>query len=184
MAGFEGRWEVTVADPSRFNGLLVALKAEAERRRPGAKLATDIHSATARLLQLADSLPRVAIRLRHRRTGREPLIVADEYDVQYVFAALLESRFEDVRPEEWVPTYAGGASRVDFFLKNESVFVETKMTRDGLTDRKVGDELIIDIEHYKRRDDCEALLCFVYDPEHRLKNSARWRMTLRNSMST
>jgi hypothetical protein len=87
-----------------------------------------------------------------------------------LFAALLETRFEDVRREEWGPSYAGGATRVDFLLKNESVLCETKMTREGLTDRVLGEELIIDITHYKQRSDCKALVCFVYDPGHRLKN--------------
>jgi hypothetical protein len=59
---------------------------------------------------------------------------------------------------------------VDFYLKNESVLSETKMTRDNLTDRKLGEELIIDIAHYRQRPDCKALVCLVYDPEHRLKN--------------
>jgi hypothetical protein len=44
------------------------------------------------------------------------------------------------------------------------------MTRDNLGDRKVGEELIVDIAHYQQRTDCKALVCFVYDPEHRLKN--------------
>jgi REase_DpnII-MboI len=44
------------------------------------------------------------------------------------------------------------------------------MTRDGLTDGKLGEELIIDINHYKQRSECKALVCFVYDPGHRLKN--------------
>jgi hypothetical protein len=170
MSGWDGSWEITVVDPARFDELLVSLRAEEDRRRPGQKIGTDIHSATARLTQLADSFHRVAVKLRDRRTGREPLLIQDEYDVQYLFAALLETRFDDVRPEDWIPTYAGGAKRVDFFLKNESVFFETKMMRDGLTDAKVGDELIIDIAHYQQRADCKALVCLVYDPDHRLKN--------------
>jgi DpnII restriction endonuclease len=110
------------------------------------------------------------LRLRTRHAGRTPFLLNDEYDVQDLFAALLETRFEDVRREEWGPSYAGGATRVDFLLKNESVLFETKMTREGLTDRKLGEELIIDISHYKQRLDCKALVCFAYDPEHHLKN--------------
>jgi len=83
---------------------------------------------------------------------------------------LLETQFDDVRPEEWGPSHAGSASRVDFFLKQEGVLVETKMTRDGLTDRKLGDELIVDIDRYKKMPDCKALVCFVYDRDHRLTN--------------
>ena len=168
------RWdnllEITVPDPARFAALLVELRIEENRRNPGQKMEADINSATARLVQLADSFHRVALRLRTRHAGRTPFLLNDEYDVQDLVAALLETRFEDVRREEWGPSYAGGATRVDFLLKNESVLFETKMVRDGLTDRKLGEELIIDIAHYKQRPDCKALVCFVYDPEHRLKN--------------
>src|ERR1019366_3486285 len=165
---WEGLLEITVPDPAPFGSLLVDLRIEENRRNPGEKMEADIHSATARLVQLADSFHRAALRLRTRHGGREPLLINDEYDVQDLFAALLETRFEDVRREEWGPSYAGGATRVDFFLKNESVLFETKMMRDGLSDRGVGEELIIDITHYKQRPECKALVCFVYDPEHRL----------------
>lgn len=67
---------------------------------------------------------------------------------------------------------AGRASRVDFFLKKEGVLLETKMTREGLTDGKLGEVLIIDIARYKQRPECKALVCFVYDPDHRLTNPA------------
>jgi hypothetical protein len=84
-------------------------------------------------------------------------------DVQDLLGALLETRFEDVRAEEWTPSYAGKQARTDFLLKSEAlVVVETKMTRDGLNDGKLGDEPIIDIDRYKSHPDCKALSCFVY----------------------
>jgi hypothetical protein len=167
---WEGIIELTVPDAANFEAVLVQLRIEENRRNPGQKVEADISSATARLIQLADSFHRVALRQRTRHDKREPFLLNDEYDVQDLFAALLETQFDDVRREEWGPSYAGGATRVDFLLKNESVLVETKMMRDSLTDRKVGEELIIDIAHYSQRSDCKALVCFVYDPEHRLKN--------------
>ncbi len=170
LAGFEGFFAVTLQEPTRVEAALVQLRAEQNRRYPGEKMGSDVQSAVARLVQLADTFPRVVKRLRLRRADREALQINDEYDLQYLFVALLETRFEDIRPEEWGPSYAGGASRVDFLLKNESVLVETKMTRQGLTDKKLGDELIIDVHHYKQMPGCRALVCFVYDPEHRLSN--------------
>jgi hypothetical protein len=44
------------------------------------------------------------------------------------------------------------------------------MTREGLGDRKVGEELTIDIARYRAHPDCGELYCFVYDPEHRIEN--------------
>jgi hypothetical protein len=166
--GFEGFFEVVANE--HFEEALTVLRLEEERRNPGQKMDTDIQSATARIVQLADAFHRAALRLRNRRSGKEPLLINDEYDVQYIFAAFLETRFDDIRPEEWGPSYAGSSSRVDFLLKHESVLVEMKMTRSGLTDRKLGEELIVDIAHYKERSDCKAIVCFVYDPDHRLTN--------------
>jgi REase_DpnII-MboI len=168
------RWqsqvEVTVPRTSHFADFLAQLRIEESRRSPGQQMEADISSATAQLVQLADSFSRVALRLRTRRAGSTPLLIEDEYDVQYVFSALLLTRFDDIRPEEWGPSYAGGSNRVDFLLKNELVVLETKMTRAGLPDRRLGEELIIDIAHYKQKQNCRALVCFVYDPDHQLKN--------------
>ncbi len=48
--------------------------------------------------------------------------------------------------------------------------VEVKMTSETLRDAKIGEQLIIDIERYQARPDCQTLVCFVYDPGHHLKN--------------
>jgi hypothetical protein len=44
------------------------------------------------------------------------------------------------------------------------------MTRNGLTDKDVGSQLIVDIKSYKNHPDCEKLICFVYDPDGRIVN--------------
>lgn len=112
----------------------------------------------------------VAQQLTERYSKRETLIVRDEYDVQDLLHALLKIYFDDVRPEEYVPSYAGRASRVDFLLKNEKIVIEVKMARENLKDEKIGEELIIDIERYKSHPNCRALICFVYDPDRWIKN--------------
>ena len=47
----------------------------------------------------------VAKQLAHRRENRPTLTIGDEYDVQDLLHALLRLHFEDVRPEEWTPSY-------------------------------------------------------------------------------
>jgi hypothetical protein len=169
LSNWEDSLELVVADKPGFYRLVVMLTEEEERRQPGTR-AKDLPSAMAHLEQLGERFHRVALRLATRYAQRHGLVVADEYDVQDLFGALLETRFSDIRPEEWTSSHAGKPARVDFLLKEELVVVETKMTRDGLNDGKLGDELIIDSDRYKKHPDCKALFCFVYDPEHRLKN--------------
>ena len=113
---------------------------------------------------------RVARQLRSRHGGRDTLDINDEYDVQDLLHALLQLYFDDIRDEEWTPSYAGSAARVDFLLKNEKTVIEVKKTRQGLADKEVGNQLIEDIERYKVHPDCEKLICFVYDPEGRIGN--------------
>jgi hypothetical protein len=84
--------------------------------------------------------------------------------------SLLRLFFDDVRKEEWTPTYAGKASRMDFFLPIERFMVETKKTRIGLTAKEIGSQLIEDIARYKAHPGCKRLICFVYDPEGRVAN--------------
>lgn len=112
----------------------------------------------------------VSKQLRSRREDRDTLIVEDEYDVQDLLHALLKIYFDDIRDEEWTPSYAGGASRVDFLLKNEQIIIEVKKTRRNLKAKQVGDQLIIDIQRYQAHPDCKALFCFVYDPDGWIAN--------------
>ena len=112
----------------------------------------------------------VARQLKTRHSNRSTIEINDEYDVQDLFHALLTLYFDDIRNEESTPSYAGGASRVDFLLKEEQTIIELKKTSENLTARKIGEQLIIDIARYKSHPDCKTLICFVYDPERRIKN--------------
>ncbi|AQY21047.1 PD-(D/E)XK nuclease domain-containing protein [Riemerella anatipestifer] len=112
----------------------------------------------------------VARQLRYRHANRETLEIEDEYDVQDLFHSLLHLYFDDIRAEEWTPSYAGGSSRVDFLLKDEQIIIEIKKTRKNLNAKEIGDQLIIDSKRYKSHPDCKCLICFVYDPEGRIGN--------------
>jgi hypothetical protein len=68
--------------------------------------------------------------------------VGDEYDVQYLLQGCLRGLFDDVRPEDPSPSRAGASTRIDFVLKEEQIVVEAKMTRDGLGERQIADQLI------------------------------------------
>ncbi len=112
----------------------------------------------------------VSNQLLNRYNNRETIKINDEYDVQDLMHALLKQNFDDVRPEEYTPSYAGSSTRVDFLLKKEKIVIEVKKTRKGLDDKEVGNQLILDSLHYKVHPDCKHLICFVYDPENRIKN--------------
>jgi len=105
-----------------------------------------------------------------RRENRHTISIKDEYDVQDVLRGLLRLFFEDVRPEDVAPQFAGGRTRIDFVLPDEKTVIEAKMTRKGLGDREIGDELGKDILRYRTHPSARTLVCFVYDPDRRIKN--------------
>lgn len=122
------------------------------------------------LENIFEKFHRVAKQLRSRHNERPTLDITDEYDVQDLLHSILHLHFEDIRAEEWTPSYAGGGSRVDFVLKNEKIVVEVKRSRKSMKAKDLGEQLIIDIQRYKVHPDCETLLCFVYDPEGYIAN--------------
>lgn len=122
------------------------------------------------LVMLAERFHSVVRQLRERREQRATLDVTDEYDVQDLLHALLTIHLDDIRKEEWAPSYAGGASRMDFFLPEIETVVETKMTRPNLSAKQLGEQLIIDIAKYKQHPGCRTLFCLVYDPAGQISN--------------
>jgi len=111
-----------------------------------------------------------ARQLQERYAGRDTLTINDEYDVQDLLHAVLRLHFDDIRAEEWTPSYAGGSSRVDFLLKAEQIVLEVKKTRASMKSKDLGEQLIIDRARYEIHPDCKTLVCFVYDPEGRIGN--------------
>lgn len=120
--------------------------------------------------QICRRFHQIARQLRNRHSSRATLDVKDEYDVQDLVHALLRLFFDDIRPEEWTPSVAGSSARMDFLIKDEHLVIETKKTHDTLRDRKIGEQLIVDIAKYKEHPDCSILVCFVYDPEGLISN--------------
>ncbi|WP_094746055.1 DUF2321 domain-containing protein [Aequorivita soesokkakensis] len=117
-----------------------------------------------------DKFHLVAKQIRQRYSDRDTLDIKDEYDVQDLLHSLLRIFFEDIRPEEWNPSYAGSSTRSDFLLKNENIVIEVKKTRANLKAKQIGEQLIIDIAKYKSHPNCQLLYCFVYDPEGYISN--------------
>lgn len=120
---------------------------------------------------LVKGLPRAMHPLTHRRKGAQCLLFSTEYDVQDLLHALLRPWVADIRPEEYTPSYAGSSTRMDFLLPAYQLVIELKFVRDRTHAKNIGDELIVDIEHYRRHPDCHTLWCVVYDPSHCLTNA-------------
>lgn len=166
---------VDAADTARAAVIARALRGAVEDLLESAhaarwQLTRNERDAAELIVHLCRRFPRYVRQLSERHGGRAALAIADEYDVQDHLHALLRLHFNDVREEEWTPSYGATRTRMDFLLKREQTVVETKMTRPGLEQRKVVEELIVDKEHYRQHPNCKTLVCFVYDSEQRLTN--------------
>lgn len=136
------------------------------------------------LAVLIKGLRRAMHPLTHRRRGAPALSFSTEYDVQDLLHALLRPWVADIRPEEFTPSYAGSSTRMDFLLPAHGLVLELKFVRDRTHAKNIGNELIIDIEHYRRHPDCNTLWCVIYDPESQLKNAEGLRKDLEGKRTT
>lgn len=140
---------------------------EQEKSKAGGERDKDVVS---NLIHLCRRFPLVARCLEDRYNDRDTLAINDEHDVQDLLHALLHLDYDDVRPEEYSPSHAGSASRIDFLLKNDTIGVEVKIAGERHGRKAIKKELSEDKEHYRSHPDCEKLICFIYDPGLEISN--------------
>lgn len=110
-------------------------------------------------------------------------IINDEYDVQDILHSIFKLFYKDVEKEFIIPKYAGSSTRIDFILNNRQIGIEVKMTRDGLTDKQLCDQLLLDIDRYFSLDTLKTLYCFIYDPDKRITNPYLIKRDIENKSS-
>ena len=133
-------------------------------------IANEKSVSISEILLIIDRFDLITKQLRQRHDSRETLDISDEYDVQDLFHALLKLYLDDIRAEEWTPSYAGSSSRIDFFIPELELAIEIKKTRKGLGNKEAKEQLAIDKDHYRCKESIKHLICFVYDPDGRIQN--------------
>jgi hypothetical protein len=139
---------------------------------PRVQFAKEAVDAIQVVLQIGDRFKTVSRQLKHRHGGRATLEIKDEYDFQDLFHALLRLFFDDVRAEEWTPSYAGGNKRTDFLVPAHSLAIELKHSRASMSSKDLGDQLVIDIANYKTHPSVRIIVSLVFDPEGHIVNPA------------
>lgn len=112
----------------------------------------------------------VSRQLKRRYAQRATLEVNDEYDAQDLVHSLLKVFFDDIRAEEWTPSYAGGATRIDFVLPRYRLAIELKHARTSMTTKDVGEQLVVDVTKYAQHPNVRHLVCLVFDKDGLLAN--------------
>lgn len=124
------------------------------------------------VLEIGQKFFKVRNQLRTRRKPKEPLLIEDEFDFQYLFEALLRLFFDDIRAEEWTSEFAGSSKRLDFLIPKHNLAVELKHSRPSMTATSLGDELKIDLPHYKQLSGIRTVVWLVFDREGHITNPA------------
>jgi hypothetical protein len=110
------------------------------------------------------------LQIQKRYNNRKTIEITDEYDVQDIIHSILRLFFFDIRKEAYNPQYLGKSTRIDFVLTEENIGIEIKYA-DGINpERRIGDELLVDINHYKENRNCKRLYCFIYNPHGSFNN--------------
>jgi hypothetical protein len=157
-----GRWQLPFAQvKTRLERQRIILQALEGEQDPTLEAARDLAAALQRIPEMIRTLAKL---------DANSFRVANEKDLQIIVEAFLRTVYDDVRPEDPAPTRAGASSRVDFVLPEVGILVETKMMRESLTVRRLGEELLVDVGRYPQHPDCRAIVAFVYDPERRISN--------------
>ncbi len=167
-----------------INDALEAIVLSVVARRVAEKTAvTEAADPVEFIINLCRRFPLFARQMQSRQRSRIPLVAEDEYDVQDMLHAILRLSFDDVRAEEHTPSYASNSSRLDFYLPSQRIVLEAKMTRKGLGQRKVVDELLIDVGRYGSMSKVDTLICVIYDPLGECRNPAAIESDIENSGS-
>jgi len=119
---------------------------------------------------LGDRFENVRRQLLLRHGNRPTIEVKDEYDFQDLLHSLLRIFFDDVRAEDWAPSYAGSASRIDFVMPEPRLAVELKHSRPSMSSKALGEELLVDAAKYGQHPGVETLVCLVMDRAGHINN--------------
>ncbi|AXY68005.2 hypothetical protein D3A95_07440 [Thermosynechococcus sichuanensis E542] len=105
-----------------------------------------------------------------------------EKDVQVVFEELLRNMFpnSDIRREYPIPQHYYHGRFIDFMLVDEKFAIEVKVSSVNNNEKKLFQELAVDLEAYRHSAmSFRKLICFIYDPNNRLRNPRGFENHLR-----
>lgn len=145
---------------SKLNACRKALMMQCE----SPSLCSKEESSLDKVITICNRFKRMALTLGERCRNREPLIMKDEYDVQYLMKCLLSLHFDKISTEEPVPSCASKKLRIDFLIKDEKIAIEVKTTLTGASPSQLQTQLYEDIACYPKHHGVKSIVCFVYDP--------------------
>jgi hypothetical protein len=122
--------------------------------------------------------------IQKRHNNRQTIKIIDEYDVQDIIHAILRLFLSDIRKEVYNLQYLGKSTRIDLILNQENIGIEIKYADGTNPERRISDELLVDINHYKENGNCKKLYFFIYNPHGSFNNPPRIYKRIRKKQGT
>jgi hypothetical protein len=116
------------------------------------------------LLQVCARLQQAAKPLEHRRQGKTPFAISDEYDVQDLLHSLVRAYFKFVVSEEPIKKLANAkATRADFVVEALGTIVEVKYVHGPNDQGRIVKELGEDLLFYEQWEHLKVFIYLVYN---------------------
>lgn len=125
--------------------------------------------AIERIENICNRFHHAAKQLRDTHGNSDSFKIENEYSVQSLLHSFLKLEFDDVREEEYTPSYAGTQPRIDYLIEAHDILIEVKHARTDHGQDDIREELAVDKEHY-RKGEYDQLVCFIYDPDEVINN--------------
>ena len=104
--------------------------------------------------------------------------IGNEYDLQRMLYAILRPLFPSIRQEVNSDNGYGGM-RADLYLDSCNLIIETKCTRDSMSERQLTEELGADSFHYPADNIC----FFIWDRSKIIKNPEAFKNKFEKNLS-
>lgn len=131
--------------------------------------------------KIFENFDKISRQLSQRDRDRDPLILEDEHDVQYLLHAILRIDFNDIRDETYLKQHSTVSPRIDFLLEEHEIGIEVKYASKRNDAKELRNQLFEDKEQYRGDPNCQTLLCFIYDPDRVLTNPVELEKDLSES---
>lgn len=118
----------------------------------------------------------------HKKAGIKKEIldqinIENEYDIQFLLYAYLKPLYKGIRQEVSQDT-GNETVRADILI-GEDICIETKYSREKMTEKKLSEEIKADMVHYNQRE----IYFFIYDKNKIIKNTESFKSTYESKLS-
>lgn len=135
------------------------------------------------VINILNRFPDVLSRLTHRRSGKIPLNIEDEYDMQDIIYVMLKGPFPTLQYEDPNRKVGTTSSTIDFIIDELGLFLETKFISVKGKEKEIQKQCREDIISYGNQTNCFRIIFLIFDPNHSIDNEYAFKSGLEGHIS-